>query len=273
MTCKNCSTEIAPNTSFCYDCGAKFVHERITTKKLFSDLLTGLGWDSVFFFTIKSMFSKPHIVLTEYLDGTRKKYLNPFSYLLISAAILISVINFFKDDFDAIQKSFSFNKEQIELANKDLSQIKDISESELSKLKKDQEVAKFSMKWANSFLKYFNIITLLFLPFFSFMSKWTYKKPYNYGEHIIINTYLYGTSMIISTVCFFLAKFIHPKIYFFNILVFMILYSYTLTKVYNHTLKQAISKLLRFILVFIFTSFILIIIIVILAILIAYIYK
>jgi len=155
MICKNCSIEINPNTSFCYSCGTKVVTRRITTKNLFSDLMIGLGWDSIYFFTLKSMFVKPNIVITEYLNGTRKKYLNPFSYLLIGTAMLLTVFNFFKDDADALQESLSYNKEQIQL----------------TELKNKQEVARFGVQTSKSLMKYFNIIALLFLPIFSFMSK------------------------------------------------------------------------------------------------------
>lgn len=249
MNCKNCATEIDSSTSFCHNCGAKIIKERITIKFIILQLLESFGWDSVFFFTIKKMFFKPNIVISEYINGTRKRYVKPFSYLIIGVAIYLTFINFFKDDLNIINNVI--NKSYIEAANKDLSELKNISEEELLALKRDKRSAQIGLKFGEYTLKYFNFIALLFIPFFAFMSKWTYKKPYNYGEHIVINTYLYGTSMYISILFFFLAKFINPKIYFFTNLAFLLFYLYAFTKLYNHTFKQALLKLLRFLLVFI----------------------
>ena len=37
------------------------------------------------------MFTQPHIVLTEYLSGVRKRYVNPFGYLAVGAALSLII--------------------------------------------------------------------------------------------------------------------------------------------------------------------------------------
>lgn len=71
--CKNCQTELLPDSKFCHHCGAKVVEKRITFKNLWSSLLTSIfGWDNKYLFTLKQFLLKPQIVLKEFLTGTRK---------------------------------------------------------------------------------------------------------------------------------------------------------------------------------------------------------
>ncbi len=235
---------------FCENCGARVIKNRITTKFLFSELLTSLGWDSLYFRTLKKMFFKPQDVLVEYIGGTRRKYINPFSHLLIGVALLLTVMNIFKKDFDNIM--YAINKNQVEIAEKDLSKLEGtISEKEMKDLKRKQESAQVGLQFGGSFLKYFNVVALLFIPVLALISKLTYRKPHNYGEHIVINSYLYGTSMYFSTILLLMAVFIHPKIYFASSFVFMFYYLLVLSKMYKHSFGTALLKLLRFLLFFI----------------------
>jgi len=247
--CKNCGYLLDAEAHFCENCGARVIKNRITTKFLFSELLTSLGWDSLYFRTLKKMFFKPQDVLVEYIGGTRRKYINPFSHLLIGVALLLTVMNIFKKDFDNIM--YTINKNQVEIAEKDLSKLEGtISEKEMKDLKRKQESARVGLQFGGSFLKYFNVVALLFIPIFAFISKLTYRKPYNYGEHIVINSYLYGTSMYFSTILLLMAVFIHPKIYFASSFVFMLYYLLVLSKMYKHSFGTAVVKLLRFLLFF-----------------------
>lgn len=116
--------------------------------------------------------------------------------------------------------------------------------------------------WLNFFLRYFNLMAFLFLPIYALYSKWTFRKPYNFGEHIVINAYLQGSTMYISLIAFFLAILINPKIYTFSIFVFMLYYLYSFSRLYQYNWKQIILSVLRFILVGIIFSIILMIVLV-----------
>ena len=92
MTCKNCKSSLNHEQLFCGNCAAKVVTERITIKKLLSDLASNVfGWDNKFFFTVRMLILKPEILFKEYIDGTRKKYMNPLSLLTLTAALALGV--------------------------------------------------------------------------------------------------------------------------------------------------------------------------------------
>lgn len=269
MECKNCHNPLKKDAQFCDNCGGKVVENRITLKFLIVQLAIDIfGVDSRFFITLRKMFTKPEEVLGEYLSGVRKRYVNPFAYLAIGAALCLITFNFYADDFIIIQEEATSGqmKEIKETAEMDLSLLKDVSEEELKKLQKQKSAAamqlKFQEMWLNFFLRYFNLMAFLFLPIYALYSKWTFRKPYNFGEHIVINAYLQGSTMYISLIAFFLAILINPKIYTFSIFVFMLYYLYSFSRLYQYNWKQIILSVLRFILVGIIISIILMIVLV-----------
>jgi len=207
----------------------------------------------LYFSTLKKMFTAPQDVLNEYLTGVRKRYVNPFAYLAVGAALSLLVFNFFAEDYMAIQSSVNKAKliELQQVANRDLSLVSNVSAVELQQLKNQQQTAKlqlqFQDQWSKLLLKYLNLITFLFLPVFALISKWTYRKPYNYGEHIVMNAYLQGTTMYISIITFFIAMVSHPLVYTLSMLIYILYYLFAFSNLYNHSIKTSILKFLRFI--------------------------
>lgn len=97
MTCKNCNSQLKSEQLFCDNCGSKVIRKRITVKNLSSDLASNVfGWDNKFFLTLRMLILKPHVILKEYIEGARKKYMNPFTLLGLGAAIALFVFNFFQ---------------------------------------------------------------------------------------------------------------------------------------------------------------------------------
>jgi len=266
MNCKNCNEVLENNALFCDNCGAKIIKSRITFKFLMVELFSVLGLDSLFFNTLKKMFLAPQEVLNEYLNGIRKRYVNPFAYLAVGAALSLIIFNFFSEDYLKMQATVnqSQTKEIKELANKDLSTIKNLSKEEFSKLKVKQQFAKKQLQymdsWAGFILRNFNIITFLFLPFYALLSKLTYSKSHNFGEHIVINSYILGTTMFITIFFFFLSMCIHPSILTYSILTTLAYYLYSFSKLYKHSFGKSLLKLLRFIGVLILLGIIVIVI-------------
>ena len=267
MNCKNCESLLIKDATFCSNCGGKIVKERITFKKLLSEVFNVVfGWDSKFFLTLKKMLISPHIVLKDYIDGVRKRYVNPFAYLAIGAALSLLIFNFFSEDFTKVMSSA--NTEQLAeveaMANRDLTKIEGISTEELNRMKTEQLGAKMNLKFLDwyyhFFMKYFNIITFLFLPVYALMSKFTYRKPHNFGEHIVFNAYLQGTTMYVSILFFLLSLVTNPKLYIYGMFMYMIYYLYTFSKLYKHSIKKSILKFLRFLIVLLILLIILFII-------------
>jgi hypothetical protein len=84
--CKNCGSTLTGK--FCQNCGQKADIHRITFKHLLHEFFHALTHaDKGFLFLVKEMTTRPGYVVQEYLDGKRKKYFNPLSFLVIAAAI------------------------------------------------------------------------------------------------------------------------------------------------------------------------------------------
>lgn len=266
MNCKNCQDPLEKDAQFCDNCGAKIITNRITFKFLISEIFIAIGIESLYFNTLKKMFLAPQEVLNEYLTGVRKRYVNPFAYLAVGAALSLLVFNYFADDFIAMQKSVNHENlaELKRISTQDLSLISTDSDVELLKLKQQKQSAKIQLQFQDGLtkllLKYLNLITFLLLPLYALISKWTYRKPYNYGEHIVMNAYLQGTTMYISIITFFIAMVSHPLVYTLSILIYILYYLFAFSKLYNHSFKTSILKLFRFIGVLIIVSFLLFII-------------
>ncbi|MCF2873495.1 MULTISPECIES: DUF3667 domain-containing protein [unclassified Tenacibaculum] len=266
MNCKNCNEVLEVNDHFCDNCGAKIIKERITFRFLMVELFAVLGFDSLFFKTLKKTLQAPQDVLNEYMNGVRRRYVNPFAYLAVGAALSLIIYNFFSEDYIRMQGSLNESqvKEIKETANKDLSNVKNLSEKELRRIKAQQQIAKkqiqFMNGWVGFVLNNFNIMTFLFLPFYALMSKLTYPKPYNYGEHIVMNAYIQGTMMFISIITFFLAMLIHPVVFSASFFLTIVYYLYVFHKLFKHNFWRSFLKLLRFILVLILLVIILAII-------------
>ncbi len=90
--CKNCRNLISPGQKFCVSCGQKSDTPRITVKYLVQDFLRiilhgerGIGN------LLVGLASRPGRVVTEYVEGKRKKYFNPFSFLAVCIAIMVLI--------------------------------------------------------------------------------------------------------------------------------------------------------------------------------------
>lgn len=271
MNCKNCNDPLEENAMFCDNCGAKVIKQRITLRFLLGELFAVMGLESIYIATLKKMCTSPQEVLNEYLTGVRKRYVNPFAFLAVGAGLSLITFNFFSDEFKQMQSNADTTQtiELRELANKDLSTIKNISAEELIALKKKQDSAKFGLKfqegYLNFILKYFNLMAFLLLPFYAVVSKWTYRKPHNFGEHIVMNAYLQGFTMYISVIAFFISLVTHPIVYLSSTVLYIVYYLFAFGKLYHHSFWKSILKLLRFIIVLsiVGTIFIIILIIVI----------
>ncbi len=252
MTCKNCENVLEDDALFCERCGAKVVKHRITFTLLLQELFASFGWDSLYFSTLKKMVFTPQVVLQGYLDGARKKFVNPFAYLAVGAALSLIIFNFFSKEFVDVNNSFNISTKNTwkEKAEMDISKLKNVSEQEVKKLKQEQKDAQMALKFGDAyfdiFVRYFNIISFLFIPFYALISHLTFRKPNNYGEHIVINSYLQGTTMYISILFFLLAMLISPKLYPFSTIAFILYYLFAFNKLYKLNFKQTLLKFLRF---------------------------
>ena len=81
MECKNCSNQLSTNSDFCNSCGAKVIRNRLTLKNIFEHIIeTFFNYDNKLLRTFIDLFKKPEKVIDGYINGVRKRYVNPISY-------------------------------------------------------------------------------------------------------------------------------------------------------------------------------------------------
>lgn len=243
MNCKNCKTDIAENSRFCTDCGAKVITDRITVRRLLSDVSENIfGWDNKFFMTIRNMIVSPQSLLKEYITGTRKKYMNPFTFLALGSAISLFIFNFYSEEYLAI--NIESNKQTTEMMSNVLSkQYGDKFDAE--KFKRDQ--LEYITNYSKFMLKYFNLLVLLLMPLYTLLAKLVFGKPYNYAEHLVINSYIQGVTFWFTAILFVISIYVSPSLIILAVLISMFFYLFAYGKLYNLTAAEAILKFFKFI--------------------------
>ena len=119
MECKNCQNSLQTDYSFCPDCGAKIIHNRLTIKNLLSDITERyFNLDNTFLKTFWHLFIKPESVIDGYIKGIRRKYLNPISYMGIALTLSGLIVFLIKKkggdiDFDVLGVGQSIAQEKV----------------------------------------------------------------------------------------------------------------------------------------------------------------
>lgn len=189
-TCLNCKQPIVEDAHFCHHCGAKVVRERLTLWGFFAQLgQTVFNTDSSVWRTLGHLCYAPGRVCRSYIEGVRKRYLRPVSYLFFVAGlygltILLSdgEIRYFHEDFALGFTSYD-------------------DATGLS----EEERAKQLRPLALTFI-------LLSIPILSLISRLIYRRAgFNLAEHLVINAYYMGQLLFLNLVLNF-AKVLFPAL-------------------------------------------------------------
>jgi hypothetical protein len=223
VECKNCKTELNSN-NFCGNCGAKFIKDRLTFKHFLHELNEQVfDLDNKLLKTFIHLITKPEIVISDYINGVRKRYINPFSFLLIS--LTISGISIY------------FARELT---------IEGVSEM----VNKNQEEG--MKKFMNFLYDYNSLLISLLIPIYALISYIVFlnKKMYNYIEHTIIYLYSQAIYSILGTVTTFVFYVLALKLsYDYSLIISLIWIIYNtilLKKLFNLNWKQTVFKVLYF---------------------------
>ncbi len=227
MNCKNCSAPLEDDAGFCSYCGARKIDERISTKFLFQEILDKvLSVDNKLLKTFIHLFTKPEEVINGYISGIRKRYYNPFSYLLIS--ITISGIYFYLlrdvmiDAFSSPDSENPFNQTD------------------------------FMTNLVDFMTDYQAFFTVLNIPIYGFISYLVFynRNKYNFYEHLVI--YLYAAShtivfsFIIVTPFYFISEDLTATTSVAMSVLTMVYFSYVLIRLFKLKFWQFIVKGLFF---------------------------
>jgi hypothetical protein len=232
MNCKNCGAPLEEDASFCSYCGARVLDDHITLKFIMGEILDKvLSVDNRLFKTFVHLFSKPHTVIDDYIRGVRKRYFNPFNYLLISITLAgLSTL---------IMKDYLVGMFEMTSGTNTM----------------DAEAQAFGQKFSDFMYEYQAFITIISLPLYAFISWLVFlnKKQYNYLEHHIIYIFTTAHTSIVSSFgvgfCYITGLDLYWEVSFATIPLILIYNAYVLIRLYKLSLVQFIIKTLYFLLI------------------------
>lgn len=259
IACKNCDTPLSENANFCNNCGAKIIKGDSSLKSVLGEFfMNAFGWDNKVFRTIKTLTLRPEKLFKEYLEGTRKRYMSPFTFLTLCAGLTFLTINQFSDKFIEITNQIQPNQPallQVDNFKKDVTAMKKqgISADSIKafkatkRLERQKEMLEMNEKIQNYTLKYMNIFTYFVLPLNALLFFLVFGKPYKYSQHLIVNAYIQGFLSLITTILFLMSLVISPMLYYINFVVGFGGYFYFYKRLYNYTPEQMVGKVFKYI--------------------------
>lgn len=202
MNCKNCQTPQRTDFKYCPNCGAKVVQNRLSFKNITYDITERyFNLDNTFIKTVVQLCIRPETVIDAYIQGVRRKYLNPMSHLGIAltlSGLLIFIMQkvFTADIFDM----YGSNRMSEELSSKLYEVIFDYS----------------------------SLMFVLYIPVFALAGYLTFnRKDYLLSEYVITFIYIMAQWSIVIFPISLITLLWNPKFYVslsFPLLFVMILY-------------------------------------------------
>ncbi|WP_299226679.1 DUF3667 domain-containing protein [uncultured Psychroserpens sp.] len=176
MNCKNCHIELSAQSDFCNHCGGKVIRNRLTFKNLFEHISeTFFNYDNKLLRTFIDLVKKPDAVIGSYIDGVRKRYVNPISFF----GLTLTLVGL---EWLILRKYFP---EQLNLSSLAVGG----NESTLNAI--------------FSFVQdYSSLIMMLSVPIYALISRIVFfdNKKYNYVEHIVTFTYMMAFLSLLGAV-------------------------------------------------------------------------
>jgi hypothetical protein len=233
--CLNCGTE--NNSKFCKECGQSMHTHRLTVGHIMHEISHYFTHaDKGLLYIIKEMFLRPGTVVEEYIAGKRKKYFNPYTYLLLCSTI--SAYIYYKIKY--------YSNIQIQQ----------------SPSKTGAEMNKLMMQTSALMEQYGKAITLLMLPVLAAISMLFYvRRNYNYAEHLTIQTFILAQTSVINIFVTLFSYYVFPDSYFFFNAIFQLVFLLYLAIVFSKVFKEhfllSLLKSLGFLIVFVIVYWIL----------------
>ncbi|TXI68613.1 MAG: DUF3667 domain-containing protein [Flavobacterium sp.] len=237
MNCKTCNNPYENTAQYCSNCGAKIVDDRLSLKGTWEEFVGPFfSWDNNFWRTFIGLFTNPKDVLEAYISGARKKYFQPFSYIILYATIAVFFYKFFPLDI-----------------------ISDYSEGftkDYNSTNSTGNVPKIDMKgFMETLMSYYNFFVLLLIPIYALTSYIIFnKRGHNFFEHLVFNSYLQTNLGFISLVLqVVLVNIIGMSFGTYSILfllLFILFTLYAFKKLYEQNIKQSLISGVKYLLLF-----------------------
>ena len=233
MDCKNCGNELESHERYCRNCGARVIHNRLTTKGLMAQLGEEfLNYDNKLLKTFKDLVKKPEVVIDGFIKGVRKRYVNPVGYFTLAVSFA-GLFNF------VLNKFFPERMKEV-----------------FSALNSDEVQLQASMEFSEVFVEYQSLLFFASIPLLALISRIVFykNKRYNYTEHLVLNIYTYSEASILTTLLSFATVWnsdIYSIVAYVVMPIQMIYYSFVLKRLFNLSFGQLVIKILLFLLVLI----------------------
>lgn len=214
IQCKNCDSTIS--SKFCPECGQKANVGRLSIGSIVHDILHYFTHaDKGLIFIIKEMFLRPGTVIEEYISGKRKKYFNPFTFMLLCSTV--SAYLYWK-----LQYYTSIHTQQ-------------------KTVQDNSEINKLIIQSSTIMEEYGKIITIFMLPLLAIISYlFYYRKKFNYAEHLTIHTFILAQTSIINIFVTVISYYFFPESYFVFNMIFQLVFLLYLTIVFSSVFKEHI---------------------------------
>ena len=221
MNCKNCHTELQDNSDFCNRCGGKVIRNRLTFKNLFEHVSeTFFNYDNKLLRTLIDLIKKPEAVIGGYIEGIRKRYINPISFF----GLVLTIVGL---EWLILQKFFPHLLNMSSIATN------------------GNETA---LKGIFDFVqKYSSVLMMLYIPLYAIISRTVFfdNKKYNYTEHILAFIYMLSMlsliGLILNLTCVIFGYDLGAVTYI-NLLFQIIYISYCFKRLYNLDMTQTIAR-------------------------------
>ena len=237
MNCKTCNNPYENTAQYCSNCGAKIVSDRLSLKGTWEEFVGPFfSWDNNFWKTFIGLFTNPKDVLEAYISGARKKYFQPFSYIILYATIAVFFYKFFPLDI-IFDYSEGFTKGY-------------------NSTNSTGNVPKIDMKgFMETLMSYYNFFVLLLIPIYALTSYIIFnKRGHNFFEHLVFNSYLQTNLGFISLVLqVVLVNIIGMSFGTYSILfllLFILFTLYAFKKLYEQNIKQSLISGVKYLLLF-----------------------
>ena len=184
--CLNCGAYLTSHKFFCSHCGHNINTHRFTFRGLLHDFLHSfLHADKGLLRLLKGLITRPGHTVAEFIEGKRKTYFNPFTFLALCIGFMVLLNTWMKTYSD--------------LPVPDPKVIANIADEKMRTLYilSIERTARM-IEFGN---KYLNIISVLISPFFAYFL-WLFfrRRKRNMAEITVAYIFFTGFSNVLSTI-------------------------------------------------------------------------
>ena len=223
MECKGCSGTLDSGMHFCPSCGEIAHPHRLDLKHIFHEFIHAfLHADKGIFLLVKQLAQEPGVTALSYVNGSRKKYFNPVSFLLIAGGLTFFLRHQLAVELPAGSKKMSFY------------------------------IAEFMHRYSTA-------IIVLTVPVLSLYS-WLFFKSTgkNYSENMVMNLYMMGEYHLFTIICYVIPAAFFPQagivLSGISMLIMAVYYYFTCKNFFQQNYSVILLKIILIELLYLLTT-------------------